>query len=120
MERIETTIASETRRMELRGIVRLAGEVIARYWPMRNFVHHNPLHSLEYLPFDETVRRGRKFLGGQGYLSDETYRGYLRAGRIRLRSAHSGNRAGCQAERNHKPGKRKCRTVLQNENVLPI
>jgi len=84
MERIETTIASETRRMELRGIVRLAGEVIARYWPMRNFVHHNPFHSLEYLPFDETVRRGRKFLGGQGYLSDETYRGYLRSGRIRL------------------------------------
>lgn len=75
----------ETRRMELRGIVRLAGEVVARYWPMRTFVHHNPFHSLEYLHFDETVRRGRKFLGGQGYLSGETYRGYLRSGRILLR-----------------------------------
>jgi uncharacterized protein YbcC (UPF0753/DUF2309 family) len=75
----------ETRRMELRGIVRLAGEVVGRYWPMRTFVHHNPFHSLEYLHFDETVRRGRKFLGGQGYLSGETYRGYLRSGRILLR-----------------------------------
>ena len=77
--------ALETRRMELRGIVRLAGEVIARYWPMRTFVHHNPFHSLEYLPFDETIRRGRRFLGGQGYLSGETYRAYLRSGRILLR-----------------------------------
>ena len=75
----------ETRRMELRGIVRLAGEVIARYWPMLTFVHHNPFHSLEYLPFDETVRRGRRFLGGEGYLSGKTYRGYLRSGRILLR-----------------------------------
>lgn len=75
----------ETQRMELRGIVRLAGEVIAQYWPMRTFVHHNPFHSLEYLHFDETVRRGRRFLGGQGYLSGETYRGYLRSGRILLR-----------------------------------
>jgi uncharacterized protein YbcC (UPF0753/DUF2309 family) len=75
----------ETRRMELRGIVRLAGEVVARYWPMRTFVHHNPFHSLEYLHFEETVRRGRQFLGGRGYLSGDTYRGYLHSGRILLR-----------------------------------
>jgi hypothetical protein len=73
----------ETRRMELRGIIRLAGEVIAQYWPMRTFVHHNPLHSLEYLPFEEAIRRGEKFLGGTGYLSGDVYRGYLRSGRIK-------------------------------------
>lgn len=72
----------ETRRMELRGVVRLAGEVVGQYWPMRTFVHHNPLHDLEYLPFEETVRRGRTFLGGRGYLSGEIYRRYLRSGRI--------------------------------------
>jgi uncharacterized protein len=82
IDRLATRETLEARRMELRGIVRLAGEVIARYWPMRTFVHHNPFHSLEYLPFDETVRRGRKFLGGHGYLSGETYREYLRSGRI--------------------------------------
>lgn len=84
MDRIEPIVDHETRRMELRGIVRLAGEVIAQYWPMRTFIHHNPFHSLEYLPFAETLRRGRQFLGGQGYLSDETYRAYMRSGRIRL------------------------------------
>ena len=72
----------EARRMELRGMIRLASEVIAQYWPMRTFVHHNPLHSLEYLPFTETVRRGRQFLGGSGYLSGEVYRRYLKSGRI--------------------------------------
>ena len=82
MEQVTPSINIETRRMELRGIVQLAGEVIAQYWPMRTFVHHNPLHSLEYLPFEETVRRGKQFMGGNGYLPGEIYRGYVRAGRI--------------------------------------
>ena len=72
----------EARRMELRGTIRLASEVIAQYWPMRTFVHHNPLHSLEYLPFTETVRRGQQFLGGNGYLPGDLYRRYLKSGRI--------------------------------------
>ena len=75
----------EARRMELRGTIRLASEVIAQYWPMRTFVHHNPLHSLEYLPFAETVRRGRQYVGGSGYLSGEVYRRYLKSGRILVR-----------------------------------
>ncbi|MDZ4734415.1 MAG: DUF2309 domain-containing protein [Nitrospirota bacterium] len=85
MESIDNSIGIETRRMELRGVIRLAGEVIAQYWPMRTFVHHNPLHSLEYLPFQEAVRRGKQFLGGNGYLSSHLYRSYLRSGRIQLR-----------------------------------
>ena len=84
MESIDHSIDIETRRMELRGVVRLAGEVIAQYWPMRTFVHHNPLHSLEYLPFEEAVRRGQQFLGGNCYLPSHLYRGYLRSGRIQL------------------------------------
>src|SRR6185436_5741389 len=74
----------EARRMELRGIIHLASEVIGQYWPMRTFVHHNPLHSLEYLHFDEAVRRGRQFLGGAGYLPSAAYREYLGNGRIQL------------------------------------
>jgi hypothetical protein len=85
MESIGTAIDIETRRMELRGVVRLAGEVIAQYWPMRTFVHHNPLHSLEYLPFEEAVRRGKQFLGGNGYLPSRLYRSYFHSGRIQLR-----------------------------------
>jgi hypothetical protein len=82
MEPLDSSINIETRRMELRGVIRLAGEVIAQYWPMRTFVHHNPFHSLEYLPFEETVRRGKQFMGGNGYLPSHLYRDYLKAGRI--------------------------------------
>src|SRR6478672_2630340 len=84
MESLERATEIESRRMELRGIVHLAGEVIAQYWPMRTFVHHNPLHSLEYLPFEETVRRGKQFMGGNGYLPSHQYRAYVKSGRIRL------------------------------------
>lgn len=82
MEKMSRSADIETRRMELRGVVQLAGEVIAQYWPMRTFVHHNPLHSLEYLPFEETVRRGKQFMGGNGYLPSQMYRDYLKTGRI--------------------------------------
>ncbi len=98
MDQLNHAVGLETRRMELRGIVRLAGEVIGQYWPMRTFVHHNPLHSLEYLPFEETVRRGRTFLGGCGYLSGDTYRAYLRSGRIQLRHLDEALRPRVRAE----------------------
>lgn len=84
MESMTRSSYNDTQRMELRGLIRLSSEVIAQYWPMRTFVHHNPLHSLEYLPFTETVKRGHRLLGGNGYLSGDTYRGYVRSGRIRL------------------------------------
>lgn len=83
MERLDHVTDIESRRMELRGVVRLAGEVIAQYWPMRTFVHHNPLHSIEYLPFEEAIKRGKQFMGGNGYLPSHLYREYLKAGRIR-------------------------------------
>lgn len=82
MEPMTAAPYTDTQRMELRGTIRLASEVIAQYWPMRTFVHHNPLHSLEYLRFDETVQRGRRLLGGNGYLPGDVYREYVRAGRI--------------------------------------
>lgn len=85
MEPVETSPHIDVRRMELRATIQLASEVIAQYWPMRTFVHHNPLHSLEYLPFHEAVRRGRQYLGGEGYLPGDTYRGYLKSGRIQSR-----------------------------------
>ena len=82
MAEIRGRVDADTRRMELRSVVRLGGEVVAEYWPMRTFIHHNPLHSLEYLNFNETVKLGHRFLGGRGHLSGDTFRAYLRAGRI--------------------------------------
>lgn len=77
------SLERDIRRMELHGVIRVASEVIPQYWPMRAFVHHNPLHHLERLPFDDAVRLGGKLLGGHGYLSGDAYRDLLRSGRIR-------------------------------------
>ena len=81
----EVTRASfnEAQRMELRALIRLASEIVAYYWPMRTFVHHNPLHGLEELHFEEAVSRAQRLLGGKGYLANETFRDYFSSGRIR-------------------------------------
>ena len=84
METVTASRYSEAQRMEMRSLVNLAGEVIAYYWPMRTFIHHNLLHGLEYLTFEEAVQQGQRFLGGRPYLPNEVYRDYFRNGRIRI------------------------------------
>jgi uncharacterized protein YbcC (UPF0753/DUF2309 family) len=79
---VAATHYGEIQRMELRGVVRLAGEIVAYYWPMRTFVHHNPLHGLEELHFGDAISRAGKVLGGRGFLPDELFRDYFTAGRI--------------------------------------
>ncbi len=79
----ETASASDTRRQEIRELVSQASAVVAHYWPMPTFVHHNPLHSLESIHFEEAVRLGRRFVGGNGYLPNETFREYVQTGRIK-------------------------------------
>jgi uncharacterized protein len=74
---------TDAQRMELRSYVELAGEVIAQYWPMRTFIHHNPLHGLESLPFDQAVKRGALLFAGREYLDNDTFRSYIKRGRIR-------------------------------------
>jgi uncharacterized protein len=82
---VATITYSESQRMQLRTLIRLASETISYYWPMRTFVHHNPLHGLEHLPFDEAVYEARRTLGGNGYLSIESFRNCFRTGRIQPR-----------------------------------
>ncbi len=84
METLEKIRYTDTQRMELRSFVNLAGEVIAHFWPMRTFIHHNILHGMEYLDFEAAVLQGQRFLGGKPYLSTQRFRDYFQAGRIRL------------------------------------
>ena len=69
-------------RMELRALILLASEIIADYWPMRTFVHHNPLHGLEDLHFEEAVSRARRLRGSNGYLPVKFFATTFRCGRI--------------------------------------
>ncbi len=84
METVTPSPYSESQQMEVRSLVNLAGEVVAYYWPMRTFIHHNILHGLEYLGFEKAVQQGQRFLGGRPYLPNEQFRDYVRNGRIRV------------------------------------
>jgi len=67
---------------ELQELVHRASKVIAHYWPMTTFVHHNPIRSLETLPFHDAIQVARRFIGGRGYLPNEMYRRLVKRGRI--------------------------------------
>ena len=82
MKQTEAAFHTAAERTQLRELVQRSSKIIAYFWPMCNFVHHNPLHGLEYLHFEEAVRRGHQLLGGKGYLSCELFRDYARSGRI--------------------------------------
>ena len=82
MSTISVKPLSTEARDQIRQIVLNASEPIAPFWPMRTMVAQNPLHGLEYLPFDQAVRKGKDLLGGNGYLDNEEYRQFYRSGRI--------------------------------------
>ena len=73
---------SQEERARLRETVARASEPIPPFWPMQIMVAQNPMHGLEYLPFDEAVRKGKHLLGGNGYLPNAEYRQFYRSGRI--------------------------------------
>ncbi|WP_417749172.1 DUF2309 domain-containing protein [Rosistilla oblonga] len=50
--------------------------------PISIFVHHNTLHSMEDLPFEEAVIEGGKRFGCEPYLAEDRYRSELHRGRI--------------------------------------
>ena len=78
----ENVTNTDTSHEAIRELVSQASGVIAHYWPMSMFVHHNPLHNIESMHFEEAVRLGRRFIGGTGYLPNEVYREYVQSGRI--------------------------------------
>lgn len=57
--------------------------------PLHAFVHHNPLHHLEHLPFEEAVLEGSRVLGTEGFQSEAAFAEHLRAGRIEHRDVEA-------------------------------
>ncbi len=64
-------------KLRLRAMVYVAGEAIPNFWPMRSFIHHNPLHGLEHLTFTEAVRKAQPLFHAQVYLSRKQHQAYL-------------------------------------------
>lgn len=70
------------KRLKIRSMVAMAGEVLPFFWPMRGFIHHNPLHGLEDLPFEEAVARASKLFHASGYLKRAEYQRLFERGSI--------------------------------------
>ncbi|MFP4616005.1 MAG: DUF2309 domain-containing protein [Thiohalorhabdus sp.] len=70
------------KRLKIRTTVYVAGEPIPFFWPMRSFIHHNPLHGLEHLPFAEAVAKGEELFHARGFLPRHQYQRYLAEGRV--------------------------------------
>jgi uncharacterized protein YbcC (UPF0753/DUF2309 family) len=49
---------------------------------MRTFIHHNPLHSLEDLPFEQAVQEGKRLFHGRVFLRRPDYQHYLEQGKV--------------------------------------
>jgi uncharacterized protein YbcC (UPF0753/DUF2309 family) len=69
-------------RLKIRSIIHVAAEPIPYFWPMRTFIHHNPLHGLEHMPFEQALKLGSKLFHGRTFLPRVMYQEYLRAGKV--------------------------------------
>lgn len=70
-------------RAQIRAMVFVAGEPIPFFWPMRSFIHHNPLHGLEHKSFEEAIAEGKRLFHGAGFLPRTQYQQYFREGKIK-------------------------------------
>ena len=70
------------RRLSIRSMIYVAGESIPFFWPMRNFIHHNPLHGLEDLSFEQAVQEGRRLFHGRVFLRRPDYQHYIEQGKV--------------------------------------
>ena len=75
---------------QIRSMIFVAGEPIPYFWPMRAFIHHNPLHGLERMPFEEAVAEGQRLFHGAGYLPRARYQQYYRQHKIDKHSLSAG------------------------------
>jgi len=75
---------------QIRSMVFVAGEPIPFFWPMRAFIHHNPLHGLERMSFEEAIAEGQNLFHGAGFLPRSTYQRYYKHNKIDIQSLKSG------------------------------
>ncbi|MEJ2327086.1 MAG: Na-translocating system protein MpsB, partial [Chromatiaceae bacterium] len=69
-------------KLRIRAMIYVAGEPVPFFWPMRNFIHHNPLHGFERLPFEEAVANGERLFHARGFLPRAAYRRYFDSGQV--------------------------------------
>ncbi len=73
---------TDGQRIGLRSHVELAGESLSFVYRMTNFIHHNPLHELEELPFFEAVRKAAQLFGSREVFPVGDWKDLLERGRL--------------------------------------
>ncbi|MBM4070448.1 MAG: DUF2309 domain-containing protein [Planctomycetes bacterium] len=76
-------MSSLDRLARLRAVIEESAHLLPSQGPISVFIHHNTLHALESLPFDEALKQGARIYGCQPYLDESRYRAKLGKGRIR-------------------------------------
>ncbi len=66
----------------LRSALEHARHLVPAQSPLDRFVHHNPLHHFEDLPFDEAVQQAASIFENEPYWSESAYRESFSHGRI--------------------------------------
>ena len=74
--------AGLTKRERLIDVVEHLGHLLPSQGPITTFVHHNTLHGLQHLPFDEAAAAAEDFFGAHAYVPVDVSRSHYRAGRI--------------------------------------
>ena len=77
-----STSLSKGQRLSIRSMIYVASEQIPFFWPMRTFIHHNPLHGMEDLPFEQAVQEGKRLLHGRVFLRRPVYQMYFQQGKV--------------------------------------
>ncbi len=75
-------VLSLGKRLRVRATAYVAAEPVPFFWPMRTFIHHNPLFGLEHLPFEQAVRRGAGLFHARVFLPRGQYQAWRREGKV--------------------------------------
>jgi uncharacterized protein len=81
-ERPATTDGPPLDAYRIQQAIEHAAHLLPAQGPITVFIHHNTLHGLEHLPFEDAVRQASEIFGCRPYLPEERYRQELAKGRI--------------------------------------
>ncbi len=77
--------AAEANLDSIRHAIEHAKHYLPTQGPIAVFIHHNTLHALEHLPFDEAVLEGLRTYGSQPYWQESRYREEMDRDRIQVK-----------------------------------
>ncbi len=66
-------IVSDKEVIYINALIENAVDLFHNFWPMTGFIHHNPLHGFEDMPFEEGVKKAHHYFHSNTSLSREAY-----------------------------------------------